>query len=88
MLAVRPELTRQASQFYSLEAFALKGNWSKLLYLDSDLLFRGDIRELWRDGIIPNSIHAPRGMLEWWVDPDSPYHREVFAQKDKKYVMY
>ncbi|MGB1252480.1 MAG: rhodanese-like domain-containing protein [Candidatus Promineifilaceae bacterium] len=47
-----------------------------------------DIRELWRDGKIPNSVHAPRGMLEWWVDPDSPYHREVFAQKDKKYVMY
>ena len=47
-----------------------------------------DIRELWRDGMIPNAVHAPRGMLEWWVDPDSPYHREVFAQKDKKYVMY
>ena len=46
-----------------------------------------DIRELWRDGKIPNSIHAPRGMLEWWVDPDSPYHREAFAPKDKKYVM-
>ncbi len=38
-----------------------------------------DIRELKREGRIPGSVHAPRGMLEFWVDPDSPYHREVFA---------
>jgi hypothetical protein len=33
-----------------------------------------DVRELERDGMIPNAIHAPRGMLEFWVDPDSPYY--------------
>ena len=38
-----------------------------------------DIRELYREGRIPNSEHAPRGMLEFWFDPDSPYHKEVFA---------
>ncbi len=38
-----------------------------------------DIRELHRDGKIPGAIHAPRGMLEFWVDPDSPYHKPVFA---------
>ena len=37
-----------------------------------------DIRELWREGAIPGAIHAPRGMLEFWVDPDSPYHKETF----------
>ena len=46
-----------------------------------------DIRELWNSGTIPGSVHAPRGMLEFWVDPESPYHREVFAQ-DKTYVLY
>lgn len=46
-----------------------------------------DVRELWREGKLPGALHAPRGMLEFWVDPDSPYHREVFAQ-DKKYVLY
>jgi rhodanese-related sulfurtransferase len=38
-----------------------------------------DIRELTREGKVPGAIHAPRGMLEFWIDPQSPYHREVFA---------
>ncbi len=42
-----------------------------------------DVRELWREGIIPGSLHAPRGMLEFWVDPDSPYHREEFSSGKK-----
>ena len=46
-----------------------------------------DIRELQREGKIPGATHAPRGMLEFWVDPESPYHREVFAQQ-KRYVFY
>lgn len=37
---------------------------------------------------IPGSVHAPRGMLEFWWDPASPYHREVFAQGDKTYVLH
>lgn len=46
-----------------------------------------DIRELWHGGTIPGSVHAPRGMLEFWVDPESPYHREVFAS-GKKLVFF
>ena len=46
-----------------------------------------DVRELDRDGMIPGALHAPRGMLEFWVDPASPYHREVFAN-GKKFVLY
>jgi rhodanese-related sulfurtransferase len=46
-----------------------------------------DIRELWNIGTIPGSLHAPRGMLEFWVDPESPYHREVFAS-GKKLVFF
>ena len=46
-----------------------------------------DIRELGREGVVPGAVHAPRGMLEFWIDPESPYHREVFAQ-DKKYIFF
>ena len=46
-----------------------------------------DVRELQREGKIKGAIHAPRGMLEFWVDPASPYHRDVFAQ-EKTYVLY
>ncbi|MFZ5692764.1 MAG: rhodanese-like domain-containing protein [Pseudomonadota bacterium] len=46
-----------------------------------------DIRELQRDGKVPGAFHCPRGMLEFWIDPESPYHKPVFAQ-DKKYVFF
>ena len=47
-----------------------------------------DIRERQRSGYIPGSVHAPRGMIEFWVDPDSPYHQPVFAQSGKRYVFH
>ena len=46
-----------------------------------------DIRELQRDGVIPGAMHAPRGMLEFWIDPDSPYFKPVFAE-DIEFVLY
>lgn len=46
-----------------------------------------DPRERQRDGFIPGSFHCPRGMLEFWVDPKSPYYKEVFGQ-DKKFVFH
>jgi len=46
-----------------------------------------DVRELWREGRIPGSVHAPRGMLEFWIDPASPYHRDVFAS-GKRFVFH
>jgi len=46
-----------------------------------------DIRELERDGMIPDAFHAPRGMLEFWIDPESPYHKEIFAS-GKAFVFY
>ena len=47
-----------------------------------------DVRERQRVGFIPGSIHAPRGILEFWIDPESPYHKEVFAQEGKRYVFH
>ena len=47
-----------------------------------------DIRERERTGFIPGSVHAPRGMVEFWIDPESPYFKEVFGQEGKKYVFH
>lgn len=46
-----------------------------------------DPRELERDGMIPSAFHATRGMLEFWIDPESPYHKPVFAE-DKRFIFY
>lgn len=46
-----------------------------------------DVRERQHSGFIPGSIHAPRGMIEFWVDPDSPYFKEIFAE-DKKFIFH
>ena len=46
-----------------------------------------DVRELERDGMIPGAFHAPRGMLEFWVDPASPYHKPLFAE-NKQFVLF
>ncbi|MFY8116085.1 MAG: rhodanese-like domain-containing protein [Rhabdaerophilum sp.] len=46
-----------------------------------------DPRELEREGRLPGAFHCPRGMLEFWIDPDSPYAKPVF-QQDKTYVFF
>ena len=46
-----------------------------------------DVRELEREGVIPGAFHAPRGMLEFWVDPESPYFKPVFAP-GKHFVLF
>ena len=43
-----------------------------------------DVRELEREGRIPGAFHAPRGMLEFWFDPESPYHKEALATQKQK----
>jgi rhodanese-related sulfurtransferase len=60
-----------------------------------DLLGRDDVvfvdlrepRELTREGRIPGAFHCPRGMLEFWIDPESPYHKPIFAH-DKRFVFF
>jgi rhodanese-related sulfurtransferase len=62
---------------------------AKKLHGDPDVVFIDlrDPRELEREGLIPGSFHAPRGMLEFWIDPDSPYHKSIFAER-RKFVFY
>jgi rhodanese-related sulfurtransferase len=46
-----------------------------------------DVRELRREGGIPGAFHCPRGLLEFWIDPESPYHHAVFAEP-KEFVFF
>ena len=57
---------------------------------DGELIFVDvrDIREVESTDTIEGSRHAPRGMLEFWFDPESPYHRDVYADKSKTYVLF
>jgi len=66
----------------SVAAAAALQNNSEHLFVDLR-----DIRELEREGTIPNAFHAPRGMLEFWVDPDSPYFKSEFGE-GKTYVFF
>jgi rhodanese-related sulfurtransferase len=60
------------------EAIAMHGK-DEVLFVDLR-----DVRELDREGRIPGAFHAPRGMLEFWVDPASPYHKPALATDQKK----
>ena len=46
-----------------------------------------DIRELWREGKIPGARHVPRGMLEFWADPESEYYKD-FMKPDARVILY
>ena len=46
-----------------------------------------DFRELQKEGKIPGAFSCPRGMLEFWIDPESPYHKDIFNQ-NKTYIFY
>ena len=63
---------------------------AKALHGRDDVVFVDirDVRELDRDGMIAGAVHAPRGMLEFWVDPDSPYFRANLNDESKQYYLY
>jgi len=54
---------------------------------DTSFIDIRDIRELEREGMLPGALHAPRGMLEFWVDPESPYYKPLFGE-GKRLVLY
>jgi len=63
------------------EAIALHGKG------EVQLVDLRDPRELEREGRIPGAFHCPRGMLEFWIDPESPYHRKLFAEP-KRFLFF
>jgi rhodanese-related sulfurtransferase len=71
----------EVEQVTADEAIAM-ADWSDVVIVDIR-----DIRELEREGRIPGSFHAPRGMLEFWVDPESPYYKPIFAE-DKTFILH
>lgn len=75
------EAATRIDQVSAAEAMAMKDRG------DVVIVDIRDIRELEREGRIPGSFHAPRGMLEFWVDPDSPYHKPIFAE-DKTFIIH
>ncbi len=72
-----------------LEIDTLSADAAVALHGRADVVFVDlrDIRELNREGRVPGAFHCPRGMLEFWVDPDSKYHKPVFAE-DKRFVFF
>jgi rhodanese-related sulfurtransferase len=72
---------RQIATLSAADAIALHGRDDVVLV---DLR---DIRELAREGRVPGAFHCPRGMLEFWIDPESKYHKSVFAA-DKRFVFF
>jgi rhodanese-related sulfurtransferase len=67
---------------YSIEQAKAKLADPNVLFVDIR-----DVRELEREGIIPGAFHAPRGMIEFWIDPDSPYFKPVFGE-NKEFIFF
>jgi rhodanese-related sulfurtransferase len=69
------EANAEVTAIAPAEAMPLLDNKDEVTFIDLR-----DPRELEREGRIPGAVHCPRGMLEFWIDPESPYHRPVFAE--------
>lgn len=67
------------------EIEAISAETGRAFFNDPEVVFVDvrDVRELQREGKIPRAFHAPRGMLEFWIDPKSPYHKEVFKPETR-----
>jgi len=80
------DLVEEANQsIKTLDASSVK------TMLDNDecvLIDVRDIRELWKEGVVKNAKHIPRGMLEFWLDPQSSYYKESKLDSKKKIVLY
>jgi|SRR4051812_15425929 rhodanese-related sulfurtransferase len=72
---------REVESVPASEVIAMQGN------NDTVLVDLRDIRELQREGRVPGAFHCPRGMLEFWIDPESKYHKQIFAA-DKRFVFF
>ncbi len=73
----------------NLEIETLSIEQASGMHGNPDVLFVDlrDIRELKHEGKIPGAFHMPRGMLEFWIDPDSPYYKDVFVE-GKRFIFY
>src|SRR5262245_27331648 len=72
------EANAEVTTLAPVEAISLVDSKDEVTFIDLR-----DPRELEREGKIPGAYHCPRGMLEFWIDPESPYHKPIFAEKKK-----
>jgi rhodanese-related sulfurtransferase len=79
--ALLAEAEAQVTTIPTTEALALHGD-EGVVFVDLR-----DPREIQREGRIPGSFSCPRGMLEFWIDPESPYAKPIFAE-NKRFVFY
>ena len=82
IMQLAEQALKEVDSITSEEALARKN--------DGDLVFVDvrDIREVEQSDTIEGSHHAPRGMIEFWFDPESPYYREMYGDKDKTYILF
>ncbi len=70
-----------------IESLSVEETHAELEEGRATLLDIRDVRELWLEGTIAGAKHAPRGMLEFWADPDTKYHRDYFGP-ERRYVLF
>lgn len=75
------EAEAEIATLAAVEALGLHGD-EMVVFVDLR-----DPREVAREGRIPGAFHCTRGMLEFWIDPESPYHKPIFAE-DRRFVFY
>lgn len=76
------EALAELNRLTAREAIARHGD-DRVVFVDVR-----DIREVEQSDTIEGSVHAPRGMIEFWFDPESPYHREIYAEPETTYVLF
>ena len=70
-----------------IKAYTVEQVQQKLADPRVQLVDLRDVRELEREGVIPGAFHAPRGMIEFWVDPESPYFKPIFGE-DREFIFF
>ncbi len=70
-----------------IKTYSVQQVQAKLADPNVQLVDIRDVRELERDGIVPGAFHAPRGMIEFWVDPASPYYKPIFGTP-KEFIFF
>lgn len=86
-MAITPVKTLVANAKAEIETISPEEALARADAGDALLVDIRDVRELQREGKVPGAVHAPRGMIEFWVDPASPYHKEALAT-DKTLVLF
>ena len=86
-MAITPVKTLISQAKKKIETLSQEDSEAQVAAGSAQFIDIRDIRELKREGRIPGALHAPRGMLEFWLDPASPYHKPEFIT-DKKLILF